>query len=288
MNTFLTFLPLFLFFFADSSPSTPPAQGERVVWLEVIPNFEGERISPEAVDEVADCISNVATGYEGLTICTEGTRLKLNMSIPMKRAHDNSGSDTDWSPSLIADIKQLSRNRDEKDSQAQGVLQFLPVHPQNEQLLWQLCSEQGLDRKGQSAPSLPTDLADYQVLPLAAEDERVSDNFIIVLRPEKLEEEGLLIGRSDILLAVPNKLVKDCINVMLMQSGADKMTRITSRMQMGIDRLAIVIGGVVYCSPTVQSRLGRDFQLSSIKEAATLSKQIPTALKYSLKLVEEK
>lgn len=50
------------------------------------------------------------------------------------------------------------------------------------------------------------------------------------------------------------------VNVTLSNEGADKMYNLTSRMQLGHDRMAIVLDDVVKSAPTVQAILSKSLK----------------------------
>lgn len=76
--------------------------------------------------------------------------------------------------------------------------------------------------------------------------------------------------RAGVDLAVPAH-----VNVTLSNEGADKMYNLTSRMQLGHDRMAIVLDDVVKSAPTVQAILSKSFEISGLDapgEAEALTK----------------
>lgn len=58
------------------------------------------------------------------------------------------------------------------------------------------------------------------------------------------------------------------LSVELNSDGASKMFQLTSKMQHGFDRLAIVLDGKVLSAPVVQDSLGSRFEISGMKNAA--------------------
>ena len=58
------------------------------------------------------------------------------------------------------------------------------------------------------------------------------------------------------------------LSVELNSEGASKMFQLTSKMQHGFDRLAIVLDGKVLSAPVVQDSLGSRFEISGMKNAA--------------------
>lgn len=81
------------------------------------------------------------------------------------------------------------------------------------------------------------------------------------------------------------------IDVELNQSGADKMLLLTTNMQHGRDRLAIILDGIVLSAPVVQSALSKKFQISGMgtaKEAKALTAALLNPLQNPLIIEEER
>jgi SecD/SecF fusion protein len=76
----------------------------------------------------------------------------------------------------------------------------------------------------------------------------------------------MALGGSDIANAVPSPSRADAVAVTLNGEGADKMAALTSNMQLGVDRIAVVLDGEVISAPTVQDRLYKNFEVSGLRE----------------------
>ncbi|MBT7959190.1 MAG: protein translocase subunit SecD [Akkermansiaceae bacterium] len=81
------------------------------------------------------------------------------------------------------------------------------------------------------------------------------------------------------------------LSVKLNSVGASKMFQLTSKMNHGVDRLAIVLDGKVLSAPVVQSSLGANFEISGMKnasEARALAAALLNPLKNPLLVEEER
>lgn len=74
------------------------------------------------------------------------------------------------------------------------------------------------------------------------------------------------LGGSDIASAIPSQQRTDAVSVTLNSEGTDKMIKLTQKMRKGIDRLAIVLDGVVISAPTVNDTLGKNFEVSGLDD----------------------
>lgn len=74
------------------------------------------------------------------------------------------------------------------------------------------------------------------------------------------------LGGSDIAFATPSLERSDAVSVTLNGEGADKMFNLTKDMRKGIDRIAIVLDGVVISAPTVNDTLSKNFEVSGLDD----------------------
>jgi len=85
-------------------------------------------------------------------------------------------------------------------------------------------------------------------------------------------EEPILLNRrvaisgANIKTAFPSPSERDAVGVSLDSKGTDAMIAMTGKMQLGVDRLAIVLDGEVISAPTVQARLASDFSISGLHD----------------------
>ena len=81
------------------------------------------------------------------------------------------------------------------------------------------------------------------------------------------------------------------LSVELNSEGAQLMFDLTSKMQAGRDRLAIVLDGEVLSAPVVNSPLSKQFQIAGMnnaKEAKALAEALLYQLKNPLKIEDER
>lgn len=100
------------------------------------------------------------------------------------------------------------------------------------------------------------------------------------------------LGGSDIAHAYPSPSQQDAVSIVLNGPGTDKMIALTSPMQPGRDRIAIVLDGVVISAPSVRSvPLGKDFIIEGLNEPGEvqgLANALMNPLENALKVAEER
>ncbi len=102
----------------------------------------------------------------------------------------------------------------------------------------------------------------YQAYELEMKDE---DGKVTGSRPILLSKRAALTG-ADIANAYPSQQQTDAVDITLKSDGADKMLALTQNMQLGVDRIAIVVDGKVLNAPTVQAVLSKNFVISGLRE----------------------
>ena len=86
------------------------------------------------------------------------------------------------------------------------------------------------------------------------------------------------LGGSDIVNAYPSPSSMDSVDITLNNLGTDKMIALTQHMRPNIDRIAIVLDGIVKSAPVVQSvPLGKNFVINGLDEAGE-TRQLANAL----------
>lgn len=107
-------------------------------------------------------------------------------------------------------------------------------------------------------------------------------------RPILLERRAAL-GGSDIASAFPSQSQRDAVDITLNSAGADKMLALTQGMQIGQDRLAIVLDGVVINAATVNDVLHKQFVIQGLREPGEpeqLAKSLLNPLENPLQVVD--
>ncbi len=89
--------------------------------------------------------------------------------------------------------------------------------------------------------------------------------------------------------AFPSPSEQDAVGVTLDSEGAEKMLALTEKMQLGVDRIAIVLDGEVISAPTVQAKLSKNFSISGLREPGevqNLANSLMNPLENPLKVAE--
>lgn len=136
------------------------------------------------------------------------------------------------------------------------LLELLAVHPDSERLI----AEANVDEAGQPVlPSQP-DLEDFMVLPYVGE----GMDFMVVMRPEAAQRHGVYLSGEDVAYAEVDVVQRDYLDLRLTDEGAARMSRLTGVMELGRDRIAMVLNKRIRCAPIVQARLSREFMFSGL------------------------
>lgn len=102
-------------------------------------------------------------------------------------------------------------------------------------------------------------LAEHRVV--SPEDGSGYYEYMVVQRPETAAEEELLVTELEVDRASMDAL-RGSIDVELTARGGETLTRLTRSMQLGKDRLAILLNGTIVCAPVVHAELGCSFFIS--------------------------
>lgn len=150
-------------------------------------------------------------------------------------------------------------------------LEFLPVHPDSDRLM----AEATVDEAG--VPVLPATAAweDYMVLPYDANGAK-GTLYIVVMRPEAAQRQGIYLSGADVAHAEADVVRRGYLNICLNDAGAARMKCLTGSLQLGSDRLAMVLNKRIRCAPIVQAPLSREFCVSSLTagEAAEIARAL--------------
>lgn len=102
----------------------------------------------------------------------------------------------------------------------------------------------------------------YRAYELTQKDEEGNE----FTRPILLNRRAAL-GGSDIDFASPSQQDPNAVDIVLDSDGTDKMIALTQNMRPGIDRIAVVLDGVVMNAPVVQQvPLGKRFEINGLTE----------------------
>ncbi len=126
----------------------------------------------------------------------------------------------------------------------------------------------------------------YQVFDLTQKDDSGNESTTPIL----LRRVPAL-GGSDISFATPSQSHPGTVEITLNGAGTDKMIALTQNMRPEIDRIAIVLDGVVLSAPVVQSvPLGKNFVINGLDkpgEAKKLANALMNPLENALKIEQE-
>ena len=116
-------------------------------------------------------------------------------------------------------------------------------------------------------------------------------DFRVLEKPSSAEKRGVYITGANVSKASPNYAERGMVNVTLNNDGAERMARLTGKMQLGRDRMAVVLNSQVKCAPVVQAVLHKDFQitgLNGVGEPEDISKALANPLSSDLKVLGRK
>lgn len=146
-------------------------------------------------------------------------------------------------------------------------LELREVSPRNNEI--------GTDGKSLAQRVLDDDeiVPGYRAYELTQKDENGNETTTPIL----LNRRAAL-GGSDIVNAYPSPSSMDSVDITLNNLGTDKMIALTQNMRPNIDRIAIVLDGIVKSAPVVQSvPLGKNFVINGLDEAGE-TRQLANAL----------
>ncbi len=142
-------------------------------------------------------------------------------------------------------------------------------------------------------------LNDYMILPSPRTDEETGEplinkktgkqvvEYMVVQKPHVAHQKGIYITGKEVANASPNYVRKGYVDVVLNRAGAASMGKLTGGMQIGSDRLAVVLNSEVKCAPVVQAVLHKEFNISGLNgkgEPEDISKALSNPLTSDLKV----
>ncbi len=225
-----------------------------------------------------------ATGTAEVQIIHSGDRIL--MQIP--RMSDDDKINKEMMDDLVAKITQIAK------------LELLAVHPEGRMYLAhpqiiKKCNEFSAalheftekEGKGVKDPTkvrryrdIPSSVgmpnsSSYQILPqmmvheslgepVTTEDGRIVYTYEILQTPLAATQKNTYITGDLISHASPNAASMGEVDVILNNQGAERMRTLTGSMKIGVDRMAVVLNGMVKCAPTVQAVLHKQFNITGL------------------------
>ncbi|MBR5888962.1 MAG: hypothetical protein IKY92_02840, partial [Akkermansia sp.] len=277
--------------------------------LEVQPklNDQGEMTppSPEDMQQACDILNERlnATGTSEVQILHSGN--KILIQIPQQDSDPEKNAEK-----LDAMVKMLTK---------MAKLELLAVYPESERVIadaetYELIAayEQRLEAYNAEVaagntkarkPALPRipgkfGLNDYMILPYPHINEetglpevdkhgRAIVEYMVLQKPYAAMQKDMYITGKEVSRAQPDYVRKGYVDVVLNRTGADRMGRLTGSMQIGRDRLAVVLNNQIKCAPVVQAVLHKDFNISGLNgkgEPEDISKALANPLSSDLKV----
>ena len=150
-------------------------------------------------------------------------------------------------------------------------------------------------------PRIPTKMGlnDYMILTYPHTNEETGEplldkhgkpviEYMVLQKPYAAMQKDMYITGKEVANAQPDYVRKGYVDVVLNREGAARMGKLTGAMQIGRDRLAVVLNSEVKCAPTVQAVLHKEFNISGLNgkgEPEDISKALANPLSSDL-LVE--
>ena len=159
------------------------------------------------------------------------------------------------------------------------------------------------EQKKARKPALPRiparmGLNDYMILPGPVTNDETGEPeldrhgrqkvyYYVLQKPYVAMQKDIYITGAEVAKAQPDYVRKGYVDVVLNRTGAERMARLTGGMQIGRDRMAVVLNNQVKCAPTVQAVLHKEFNISGLNgkgEPEDLSKALANPLSSDLKV----
>ncbi len=160
--------------------------------------------------------------------------------------------------------------------------------------------EQALHLRKPSIPILPINmnLTEYRLIEYPQHDSDTGEPmlnkkgehviyYLVVQKPFSAQQKDMSVTGKDIISARPDGARRGVVTVVLSNEGAQKMNRLTSGMQKGYDRLAVVLDDQVKSAPSVKATLGKEFIIEGLNapgEADEICKALANPLSNDLKV----
>lgn len=277
--------------------------------LEVQPklNDHGEMQPPTTEDMQQACnILNErlnATGTSEVEIIHSGN--KILIQIPQQDNDPEKNKEK-----LDAMVKTLTK---------MAKLELLAVYPDTDRIIYDLDTQEAiaayeeklaaydaqvaagnLKARKPALPRIPGKfgLNDYMILAYPHINEETGEpevnkhgkpvvEYMVLQKPYAAMQKDMYITGKEVAQAHPDYVRKGYVDVVLNRTGADRMGRLTGSMQIGRDRLAVVLNNQIKCAPVVQAVLHKEFNISGLNgkgEPEDISKALANPLSSDLKV----
>lgn len=149
---------------------------------------------------------------------------------------------------LFCSLGASAKDGEEKKPQSPILLALKEVHPKSDELAPQIKA---------GTQIVPPGYKLYQLPAFDAEGKKKVEQ-----RPILLKTRDIVTGDSVQTARATNQI--GTIAVLLTKKGGEQVRIATKKMNLGVDRMAVVIEGKCLIAPTVQAVLSRDFVISGL------------------------
>ncbi|MBR1981887.1 MAG: protein translocase subunit SecD [Akkermansia sp.] len=277
--------------------------------LEVQPKLDdhGQMAPPskEDMQQACDILNERlnATGTSEVQILHSGN--KILIQIPQQDSDPEKNKEK-----LDAMVKMLTK---------MAKLELLTVYPETDRVIYDPDTQELIADYEQKVAAYEAELAagntkarkpampripakfglnDYMILPYPHINEETGEpevdkhgravvEYMVLQKPYAAMQKDMYITGKEVSRAQPDYVRKGYVDVVLNRTGADRMGRLTGAMQIGRDRLAVVLNNQIKCAPVVQAVLHKDFNISGLNgkgEPEDISKALANPLSSDLKV----
>ncbi|MBR2314037.1 MAG: hypothetical protein IKA55_04180 [Akkermansia sp.] len=199
--------------------------------------------------------------------------------------HLSSGRISDWCEyeDVLDDLERVFNERTS--------LWLLPVHPRSAEIVNDAEMQEKIAAYESEMEAFEYDHAEGDIAPVppalperlgaqgymlveafhaAVEDGSACSSYLVLQTPAALHAQGLLVTERDVEQCRHDE-VRDVLLLTLSHRGGETCHKLTSAMQLGQDRLAIVLNGTAVCAPVVHAALKREIFINGLSTAAQLT-----------------
>lgn len=123
--------------------------------------------------------------------------------------------------------------------------------------------------------------------PIITEEGYPDYSYEIIQTPQSAKLEGIYICEQHITEGDEDKNRIGYANVTLTDEGAKLMRKLTGNMELGLDRIAIVLNDIILCAPIVQSVIDKEFSITGLTskvEVKTVAAALKSPIYHELKV----